>query len=200
MLRSAQLAWQINRRAPYGCSRYQQFDSFSRRVRACQRAGARRAVHLILSGGTCLLRRSSLRATLILKHLGPSGLLIPPHLLRKLYLTQFLIIFEVVTLILYAGYAVGLCRERSNFVWIHGLILALACISLVTNALLIVIFAAFNKTGHIETPIVYTQQALVNVQNTIARVLLLMLFKGYGLMNVTLPKIKVLLNPLYSFN
>ena len=96
---------------------------------------------------------------------------------------------------LYAGYGVVVIKERANFIWIHGLILALACISLITNALLIVVFAAFNKTGHVEKFIVYAQQGLVNVQNAIARVLLLMLFKGYGLMNVSLPKFKVGLLP-----
>lgn len=94
-------------------------------------------------------------------------------------------------MVLYAAYGIVIIKERANFIWIHGLILALACISLITNALLIVIFIAFNRTGHIETVIVYAQHALVNLQNTIARVLLLMLFKGYGLMNVTLPKLKV---------
>ena len=60
-----------------------------------------------------------------------------------------------VTAIIYIIYGIILCKERANFIWIHGLIEALALISLVTNALLIIIFTEYNASGHLEMPVIY---------------------------------------------
>ena len=59
------------------------------------------------------------------------------------------------TAIIYIIYGIILCKERANFIWIHGLIEALALISLVTNALLIIIFTEYNTSGHLEMPVIY---------------------------------------------